>query len=78
MGHSEIKLEDLNDWLQKDYATFTTSKRENKSLILCFDGYMEVIVGNSIVWRGKQPDLAVEKYNSITEKWEDTLKDFKI
>ncbi len=78
MKHHEIKLEDLQKWIKEMDVTFASSTRENKRLTCCLDGYLQVIVGNAIIWRGKQADLAIEKYNSITEKWINPLKDFKI
>jgi hypothetical protein len=78
MKHHEIKLEDLQKWIETEDVTFASSTRERKRLTCCLDGYLQVIVGNAIVWRGKQLDLAIERYNSVTEKYIDTSKDFRI
>lgn len=78
MKSHKIELEDLQKWIEQEEVTFASSTRERKRLTCCLDGYLQVIVGNAIIWRGKQSDLAVEKYNSITEKYIDTIKDFRI
>ncbi len=78
MKHHEVKLEDLSNFIQDEDVTFASSTRENKRLVCCLDGYLHVVHGNAIIWRGRRMDLAVDKYNSITEKWINPLKDFKI
>jgi hypothetical protein len=47
-------------------------------LVFGLDGYLEVIVGNAIIWRGSRLDLAVESYNSVTEKYIYLVKNFKL
>jgi hypothetical protein len=42
------------------------------------NGGLKVIVGGTVVWEGCQPFSAIEVYNSITEKWIDETKDFRI
>ena len=78
MKHNEVTIEDLSKFIQEEDVTFANSPRENKRLACCLDGYLQVFHRNEIVWRGKRMDLAVDKYNSITEKWINPLKDFKI
>ncbi len=78
MKHHEVKLEELIEFRKDEDVTFARSERENKRLACCLDGYLWVVHVNAIIWRGRQMDVAVDVYNSITEKWVNPLKDFKI
>ncbi len=71
MNPHKIKLEDLQKFIKEEDVMFASSTIERKSLTCCLDGYLQVIIGDAIIWRGKQLDVAVEKYNSITEEYID-------
>lgn len=62
----EIKSEDLCEWQQKNWMVYASSTKERKKLVCSLSGYFEVIVGNAIVWRGRDAGGATNKYNSIT------------
>ena len=76
--HHTVELSELQDWLTKEYAEFAFSTKENKRLICHLNGNLEVLVGGKSIWLGTQPYAAAEAYNSVTEKWVNPLKDFKI
>lgn len=73
-----IELADFQHWLEEESMTFASSTRERKRLVVTLRGNIQIFVGNVIVWQGQQPYSAVEKYNSITEKYTDPLEGFKI
>jgi hypothetical protein len=78
MKHHQITLENLQEWISETSVTYASSTRENKSLTCHLNGTIQVIHGNVTVWEGVQLAPAIEVYNSITEKWVNPLKDFKI
>lgn len=65
-----IKLEDLQEFIEGGDVTFASSDKEQKQLVCCLDGYLQIIIGNAIIWRGRDRSFAVDRYNSITEKYE--------
>jgi hypothetical protein len=78
MKSHTIELEDLQKWIETEDVTFTSSTRERKRLVATLNGGLKVIVAGVTVWEGMQHFSAVEAYNSITEKYIDTAKDFRI
>jgi len=76
MKHHTIELKDLQKWLEEEEFTFASSTRERKRLVITTNGGLRLYVRGNIVWEGIQPFAAVEKYNSITEKYIDPAKDF--
>jgi hypothetical protein len=77
-NYHTIELQDLQEWIETEDITFASSTRERKSLVTTLNGGLKVIVGGTVVWEGCQPFSAIEVYNSITEKWIDVTKDFRI
>ena len=73
-----IELTELQGWLETEDVTFASSYRERKSLVATLNGGLKVIVAGKVIWEGIQPFNAVEAYNSVTEKYIDTTKDFII
>lgn len=78
MKSHKIELEDLQKWIEQEDVTFASSTRERKRLVATLNGRLKVIVAGKTVWEGIQPFSAVEAYNSITQKFIDTTKDFRI
>lgn len=78
MKHHVIKLEELRQWLIEEEATFASSTRERKKLTSTLSGGLKVYVGSKVVWEGIHPYDAINEYNSITDKYIDPIKDFKI
>lgn len=78
MKSHTIQLEDLQKWIETEDVTFASSTREKKMLVATLKGGLKVIVDGVTVWQGMQPFSAVEAYNSITQKYIDTSKDFRI
>lgn len=76
--HHTIEIADLQKWLEGEYVTFASSKREGKRLVATLQGKLKVLVGNEVVWHGTQAFPAMEAYNSITEKYIDETKNFRI
>lgn len=74
----EIELSDLQGFIEKEEVTYASSTRENKKLVVTLNGTFKLYVGNIVVWCGIQCYSAVEKYNEITDKYINPLKDFKI
>lgn len=68
MENHKIKVEDLIEWREDRSVTFAKSKIENKRLNCLLNGVLEVVVGNAIIWRGRDLDDAVEVYNKQTRK----------
>jgi hypothetical protein len=77
-NYHTIELKDLQEWIETEDVTFASSSRERKRLVATLNGGLKVIVGGTVVWEGCQPFSAIEVYNSITEKWIDETKDFRI
>lgn len=78
MKHHTIELQDLQEWKEGKEVLFVSSTREKKRLVATLNGGFKVIVDNVVIYECIQPYLAVDKYNSITEKYIDKLKDFKL
>jgi len=78
MKSHTIELADLQKWIETEYVTFASSTRERKRLVATFNGGLKVIVAGVVVWEGMQPFSAVEAYNAVTEKYIDTINDFRI
>lgn len=75
----EIKLEDLQKWIETMDVTFASSTRERKRLIITLkNGHLRVSVAGTIVWQGTDLASAVEAYNAIAKKYVDPIKDFRI
>ena len=65
MSH-QIKLENLQNWLNKDQLTlYANSTKDEKSLYATLGGSFEVHFKGEVVHRTMQPYDAVEKYNSL-------------
>jgi hypothetical protein len=77
-NYHTIELKDLQEWIETEDVTFASSSRERKRLVATLNGGLKVIVAGTVVWEGCQPFSAIEVYNSITEKWIDVTKDFRI
>lgn len=74
-----VEVEGLIKWAQQEEVEFASSTRERKSLVATLFGGYKVIVAGSVIWEGVHPSAAVEAYNAITEKIEDTFpKHFRI
>jgi len=67
--HHEINLKDLQDWLSEEEVLFASSSRERKRLLATLNGNIIIRVAGKEVGRFMQAFPAVEKYNSITEKY---------
>jgi len=78
MKPQTIELKDFQNWIETEYVTYASSVRERKRLVANLKGGLKVIVAGTTVWEGTDPSLAIEAYNSITEKYIDTSKDFRI
>ena len=78
MKSHTIELKDLQEWIATEDVTFASSTRERKRLVATLNGGLKVIVAGKTVWEGIQPFSAMEAYNSITEKYIDETKDFRI
>ncbi len=75
---NDIQLQDLQDWIEGTDVTFAHSPRENKRITCSLNGTIKVTVAGKIIHMGMKTYPAMEAYNSITEKYIDPLKDFKI
>ena len=73
-----LTVKGLQLFIDNEDMTYASSERECKKLVCTLRGGLKVLVGHKVVWEGMQPFAAVEKYNSITEKYIDPVKDFKI
>ena len=69
MEHHEINLDAFQQWRQEAEILFASSTRERKRLFANLIGGLRIEVDGVTVWQGIQPFAAVEKYNSITEKF---------
>lgn len=78
MKPHKIEFDELMKWYQTEEVTFASSTRERKKLVATLFGNFKVIVAGTTIWEGVQANMAVDKYNSVTEKYIDPLKDFKI
>ncbi len=76
--HHEISLEELQEWYSNEYVTYASSSRERKRLECSLNGNFRVSVVGNVVWQGTQLYSAVEAYNTITDKYIDPYKDFKL
>lgn len=73
-----IQLEELEKFLINDYVVFASSSKENKQFLCKFDGSYIVKVAHDIVYMGFEKQAAIDKYNSITDKWIKPKNTFRI
>ncbi len=78
MKPHEVKLEDLQEWVETTEVVFASSTRERKRLTATPNGNLKVVVAGKVIWEGIQPHDAVAVYNSINEKYIDKTKGFKL
>jgi len=73
-----INFKELQEFISTDDVEYCHSARENKRLVVTFNGNIKVTVAGKTVWEGNQPFLAVEAYNKITDKYYKPNKNFKL
>ena len=73
-----IELDALQRWLNDEEVTYAYSAREQKRLVSTLQGGLRVTVAGSIIYEGINPSVAVEQYNSVTDKYIDPTIGFKL
>lgn len=74
----EIEVEYLQEWLSNEECLYAASSKERKRLVCGLNGIMRILVAGDERWRGTDPAMAVDVYNSITEKYVDEQENFKL
>jgi len=77
MKSKKVDKEEFKEWLNGHQVTYASSSREQKRLQVGLDGHITVSVGGVVVY-GSQTLEAVDVYNSITVKYINPLKDFRL
>lgn len=72
-----ISADEIKSFIE-GYETIASSERENKWLSVSFYGVLTVRAAGKTIYEGKNIDKAVKAYNSITERYINPAKNFKL